>query len=421
MSDDSSQGRDDKTSLQWHFALIPLNMAIGSAGVLSTLVALSLGAKVADIGVMTAAGAVATIILSIGWGRLSDYSGTRKNYLLFLFAGLGPVFLALSIINSVPHLIVFYILINCFSSGISPIGVMYTVESLKGKNWQRNVARYNSMASVGNIVGLALNTAISQYLQTRWLFYTSSAMCFLAAYILWKTGQEPQITLERHHFSVRSFHEMEKLLSPRPVLHYVNLRRIGIPRNLTKLKPLHLLFLASFIHWTGILFFGVGQTPLMRDLNLSDSMILAVNATTSVASAAAFSWIAPHVKSNNRKWLRNVVSVRVGLIICWAVLPIFTLRPISSVYLFPLVFSIVFSIFYSLIWLPISTFAISQAPPGHSGSVQGELQSAIGVGNAIGSYVGGLTITAIGYSAGFIIAAAIAALAIPVLAKIDMT
>lgn len=81
---------------RWHVSIIPLYMAIGSPGLLATLLALSLGASVVEIGAMTAAGAVSTFIFSIVWGKLSDFSGIRKRYLLFFAIALEPIFLMLS-------------------------------------------------------------------------------------------------------------------------------------------------------------------------------------------------------------------------------------------------------------------------------------------------------------------------------------
>ena len=178
---------DQKTTTRWQVSVIPIYIAIGSIGLLATLVALSLGANVADIGAMTATGAVATFVFSTVWGRLSDFSGRRKRHLLFFFIVLGPGFLAMSTVNSIPQLILLYTLLIGISSGVAPIAVMYAVECSKGKNWQGRVARYNSITSVGNILELVVYSFGARFYETRTLFYISSLMCLLAALILWIT------------------------------------------------------------------------------------------------------------------------------------------------------------------------------------------------------------------------------------------
>ena len=406
---------------RWHISIIPLYMAIGSPGLLATLLALSLGASVVEIGAMTAAGAVSTFIFSIVWGKLSDFSGIRKRYLLFFAIALGPIFLMLSMANSVQQVILIYTLGSALTAGVAPIAVMYTVECCRLEDWQDGVARYSSVASVGNILGLLTYTAAAPFLETRWLFYISSATCLSAAIFLWRMGQEPEVTLERHPFPVRSLRDAERFLSPRPFLHYLDLRRIKPPKNLRQMSPLQLLFLAAFIHWTGISLFGVGQTPLMKALGLTDSLILAINVVTGITAAIAFAWIAPRIKSSRKQTLNLIIVARCSLILCWAALPFFLIHPFSLVFIFPLSISIVFNVLYALIWLPITNFAISQAPANQKGSVQGELLSATALAGAVGSAVGGLVIAAYGYTAGFVLASIIALLPLPILSRFDIS
>jgi MFS family permease len=394
-------------------------MAIGSSGLLVTLVALSLGASVADVGVMAACGSAGAIVLSVVWGRLSDFSGRRKKYLLFFFIVLGPIFLALSMANSVPQLILLYAALASIASGVAPIAIMYTVECYKGKNWQVGVGRYNFFSSVGSLLGFLTYAVVAEFYETHWLFYVSAAMCLLAFILLWRTGREPEITLERYPFPVGNSVDSEKILSPKSIWNHMDIRRLKVPRNLEQLKPLQLLFLASFVHWTGISFFGVGQTPLMRSLGLSDSLILVVNSAAVAAQAIAFVRIAPHLKSNGGRLLNRVVFARGGLILCWAALPILAFHS-SFVFIFLLIASVVWSILYAMIWLPITNYAISQAPADRKGSVQGELLSATGVANAVGSALGGLVITAYGYTVGFIFASIIAMATIPIISRIDV-
>ncbi len=406
--------------MRWHFSLIPLYMAVGSSGLLITLVALSLGASVADIGIMAAIGSAGAIVLSVVWGRLSDFSGRRKKYLLFFFIILSPIFLALNMVNSVLQLILLYVALASIASGVAPIAIMYTVECCKGKNWQESVGRYNFVTSVGSLLGFLTYAVVAEFYETRWLFYVSAAMCLSAFILLWRTGREPEMTLERHPFPVGSPSDAEKILSPRSIWGRMDIRRFKIPRNLKQLKPLQLLFLASFVHWTGISFFGVGQTPLMKSLGLSDSLILVINSAAVAAQAIAFVRIAPHMKSKGGRLLNNVVFARGGLILCWAALPLFYFPSVSFVFLFLLMASIVWSILYAIIWLPITNYAISQAPMDRKGSVQGELLSATGVANAVGSALGGLVITTCGYSVGFVLASVIAMLTIPIISRIGV-
>jgi MFS family permease len=409
----------EKPETLWHLALIPLYIAIGSVGLLATLVALSLGASVADIGVMTSTGGLATVVFSVLWGRLSDLSGRRKRFLLFFITLLSPILVAFSMVQSVPQLIVLYALLVCVASGVSPVGIMYTVERNKSKNWRSGVARYSSMTSFGNILGLLVYTVVAQFYETQWLFYISAVMCLFAAILLWRFGQETERARDGHPFSLRGFKDVERFFSPTSIRQSLGMRRPQLPHKLNQLKPLQLLFLAAFVHWIGITFWGVGQTPLMKDLGLSDSHILAINGAAGAAQAIAFVELAPRITSNHKGVLSRIVAVRGGLILCWAALPLLFVHPVSLAFTILLIVSIAWNVFYTMIWLPITTFAIVQAPIDRQGSVQGELLSIIGVSNAIGSYCGGLVITAYGYTISFILASGIVMLTIPIISRVD--
>ena len=174
----------------------------------------------------------------------------------------------------------------------------------------------------------------------------------------------------------------------------------------------------AFIHWTGISIYAVGMTPLMKALGLSDSLILALNVGNGIAAAASFIWIAPRAKTGTQH-LKELILARSILVLCWAPLPLLIINPPSYVFIFPLIISAAINFFYAMLWLPLSSFAISLAPEDRKSSVMGQLISATAIAGAIGSAVGGILITAYGYSVGFIIASGIMLLAIRTVTRIN--
>ena len=158
----------------------------------------------------------------------------------------------------------------------------------------------------------------------------------------------------------------------------------------------------------------------MEDLGLSDSTILAINASIYAVLVVAFTKIVPSLKQNHMKLIRLAIFSRAFLILCWGALPIFLIHPLPYVFVFPLLFSLLFNLFYSILWIPIVTFAIASAPENSKGSTQGELLSALAVANVIGAALGGIVITTFGYTIGFVIAAIICILTIPVISRINM-
>ena len=416
---DSHLGKGVKTP--WSLAIVPLNMAIGSSGILLTLRVLALGGSVAQVGLLAATNATATIIFSTLWGKLSDSSGARKKYLMALFLALAPIFLVLSVVNSVPELILFYGVLAIFTSGVSPIAVMLVVERCKSKNWEGEVARYNSISGVGNICGLFLNTIAALFFKVSWLFYISSALCLVALFMVWRFAEEPEITLERHFFPVRSLRYAEKVLSPKSIFHFLDIRRFRTAKiKMFKLKPLQLLFLGCFVQWSGIYFFSVGEIPLMKALGMSNSLILALNASASFVSIFAFSRIIPSLKQSHRKVIETSILWRSAFILCWAGISLLLIYPIPYGFLFPFVLSVIWPISYAMIWLPIVTHTISSSPVNKKSTTQGVLMSTIAIANVLGSTLGGFVMSTFGYTIGFISAAVITLLSTLIFSRVDV-
>lgn len=409
-----------RNNTPWYLSVIPLNMAIGAITVISTLLILSLGETVTEVGLMISSGAVATIIFSIIWGELSDRTGLRKRYLLLIFILLAPTFFLLSTASPIPQVVLYYTLLSIFSSGVAPIAVMSTVETCIGKNWQKEVAMYNSISSLGTILGFAMNSLLALFLQLKWLFIVSAALCLISAAMLWKIGRESYITLERHAFPIRSLRDAERLFSP--ILHRLDLRHFRVPRSLKQFKPLQLLFLACFIQWTGINFYSVGTTPLMENFGLSDSAILAINTCVYAVLALSFAKIVPSLKQDKKKLMNKAIYGRALLIVGWGIFSLFVTRsfPYVLIFFFPLILTTTLNLLYTILWLPIVTFTVSSAPEHSKGSSQGELLSVIALSNAFGSALGGLVMGSMGYAIGFFTAAIISVLAVPIISRIEM-
>jgi predicted MFS family arabinose efflux permease len=109
--------------------------------------------------------------------------------------------------------------------------------------------------------------------------------------------------------------------------------------------------------------------------------------------------------------------VRAILVFCWAPLPYFISHSWEYAFILPLVASAL-NQFYTLLWLPLTSLAIQQAPEDRKSSAVAQLISATEIASAIGSAGGGIIISNYGYTTGFIIAGIIRLLAVPIMSKI---
>jgi MFS family permease len=393
-------------------------MALGSIKVVITLAALQLGASLFDIGLIIGANAAATIIFSIGWGRLSDYFGLRVRFLLVFFLASAPIFVLLGLAGSVWQLIVLYGVLAVATAGIQPIAAMYAVEYREGRNWQREIIKYNAYWNIGVIAGLVVNSLVALVVPLSWMLYLAAAFCGVSALILWRTAKEPDLPLEREAYAIMPLQDEEKPATM-SVLDYFDVRKIS-PKRLLRLKPVHLLFLACLVHWTGVYIYGVGEVPLMSAIGLSASVILSINVAENVATVVSFSNIVPRVKIDYQRLVGLMVASRSVLILLWVGLTVFLATQVAYVFIFPLILEILFLVCYALVWYPIMCFAISQAQFGKKGTIQGELLAVVSLANVLGALIGGAIIGAFGYAVGFAVAAGISALAIPLIRRINI-
>ena len=121
-----------------------------------------------------------------------------------------------------------------------------------------------------------------------------------------------------------------------------------------------------------------------------------------------------------QKLMTAMITARSLIILSGAGLTVFILYPSSGAFILPLIFEILFLPCYALLWYPITCFAISQAEFNRKGTTQGQLLSIVSLANVIGALIGGFLIAVLGFAVGFMVSAAIAVLALPILQYINI-
>lgn len=402
----------------WYFSLIPINMAVGSVRVVITLAALALGATIFEIGLLIALNSLVSIAVSIGWGRVSDYFGLRIRFLIIFLLAAAPLFVLLGLTTAVWQMILLFTILALATAGIQPIAAMYAVEYKGGKDWQKEIVKYNSYLNTGVIAGLVFSSLITLVLPLNWLLYLESVFCVLSALILWRTAKEPDLPLERQAYSTANLEEKEEEATA--VFDYIKIRNFKLRQFLRRLKPIHLLFIACLIHWTGVYTYVVGETPLMNAIGLSASVIFSINVAENLATVVSYSTIVPRVKMDYQKLVTLMMGSRSALILGWVGLTVFITTRVSYTFIFPLILTVLLLLFYALLWYPIMCFAISQAQPNKKGQTQGELVAVVSLANVLGGIIGGVVIGTFGFAVGFAVAALIAASALPILRYLNI-
>jgi MFS family permease len=315
-------------------------------------------------------------------------------------------------------LILIFTILAFSTAGIGPIAAMYAVEYREGKDWQKEIVKYNSYLNVGVIAGLVFSSLVALVVPLSWLLYLGSVFCVLSAVLIWRTAKEPDLPLERDAYSTANLEEKEE--EPTSVFDNFNIKNFKMHHLLRRLKPVHLLFIACLVHWTGVYTYGVGEVPLMNAIGLSASVILSINVAENLATVVSYSTLVPRVKLDYQKLVALMMGSRSAFILCWVGLTVFIATRVSYAFIFPLILEVVFLHCYALLWYPIMCFAISQAQFNKRGQTQGELVAVVSLANVLGGIIGGVVIGSFGFAVGFAVAAGISALAIPILRYLNM-
>lgn len=393
-------------------------MAVGSVKIVITLSALALGASLFDIGLLIALNALVSIAVSIGWGRISDYFGLRIRFLVIFFLVSAPLFILLGMASAVWQLILIFTILAFSTAGIGPIAAMYAVEYREGKDWQKEIVRYNSYLNTGVIAGLVFSSLVALVVPLSWLLYLGSVFCVLSAVLIWRTAKEPDLPLERDAYTTANLEEKKE--EPTSVFDNFDIKNLKMRHLLRRVKPVHLLFIACLVHWTGVYTYGVAEVPLMNAIGLSASVILSINVAENLATVISYSTLVPRVKLDYQKLVALMMGSRSAFILCWVGLTVFIATRVSYVFIFPLILEVLFLLCYALLWYPIMCFAISQAQFNKRGQTQGELVAVVSLANVLGGVIGGVVIGTFGFAVGFLVAAGISALAIPILRYLNM-
>ena len=191
--------------------------------------------------------------------------------MVIFFLASAPLFVLLGLANAVWQLIALFTVFAVSTAGIQPIAAMYAVESNEGKNWQKEIVKYNSYWNIGVIAGLVVNSLLALVMPLSWLLYSAAGFCVVSALIVWRTAKKPDLPTEREAYAIINVQDEEQPTTM-SVLDYFDIRKI--PRGLRRLKPVHLLFIACLIHWTGVFSYTVGEYTFKKYPNLKTQNLL---------------------------------------------------------------------------------------------------------------------------------------------------
>jgi len=383
----------------WLIGFILHEMAFGLLSIFVPLyITGTLGGSLTDVGIMAAGANFIAVPFSFFWGYLSDKTRHYRFYILFSFAGMSIFLYLFSLTNVVSVLIGLYIAIAIFHvAHEAPKNVLIS-EYYSRPEWEKSFASYEALTEVGWLSGLVLGFVLSGYgFSGTSLIVLCGILNLVAFAVSFFLVKDPLFVFERRlvaiekvfDFAQRGFSLASKALDGMPVNE--SLRRESMSAFCVGL----LLFSLA----TGMLF-----TPL--PVFFSDSLRLSQSVVFGVFVFNTFGGLMGYVLARRKAEQLDGKSVvkRANLVRCVLSLLLISAAVWASVFTLSLAVLVLAAMGLVYGFFLISTLSLSMEiiPEGKAGA----FNAIVGLGGALGCFLGTYTAETYGFAVLFVVAGA---------------
>ena len=426
-----SKGKSDR----WYYTFLPYNVAGGSTSPMIPLfVTEGLKGTVADVGIVGAISSLASVPANIIWGNLSDTTRKRKVFVLIGFLGLAISLLTMGLSMDMGAYYFGNFLLGAIAAAAAPVSTVIILESFAKEEWAKRIGDFSKISGIGWVLGLVLGTIWLQLAGNdgstvtamRGLFITASALCMVSILLAAKWVPEPTRKMERKEAvgEVPASHLMHferGRYAPTKIIHIMkvsakNLSPHNFPGNLK------MYYIVTFLAFTGFLtFYTAFPIFLKRELGLTISEVFIVYLASSITSALTYSLAG--------RWTSLVGGKKVQ-----------AMAFVGRIFLFPTVFLV--TMLGLSFWPMMAVLCVLHAGIGFcwanlsvAGNTivshisykdfrtesLGAYNAIMGIGTIVGSLVGGLVATSMGYEVTFLVASGfvVSALVLLLVLRVD--
>ena len=364
-----------------------------------------LGGPLLALGAMTSIAIFCSIPASFLWGYLCDKTRHYKAFILLSFASIAIILFLMTLPFARSNLIIFvglYVAMQMLHvAHESPKNVMVT-EHYSRNDWERSFGFYEGLTEIGTIIGLGLGivlfaSSFSFSILTTFTFYICSGLSVVALVLAVALIADPMLIFER------------RLVGIERKLDLTNRGFEGSSRMMDGLRWDGSLKEDSFAGFAlAIIVFALATslffTPLplfLKDgLGLSTSMVYVAYILNSVGATIGYFLIRRSAQSMNiRKQMPRFILLRSILIFALVGVITFSFAPtiLTGVFLIFIGFA------YAMYYIMMLSLSMEVIPEGKAGFFDG----LVGLGSAIGAFLGPFLAFHLSYTSMFIIAAAL--------------
>ncbi|MEM2399368.1 MAG: MFS transporter [Candidatus Bathyarchaeia archaeon] len=270
----------------WWISFILHEMAFGLLSIFIPLYMVALGGSLTQIGIMSSAAILLSILASLLWGYLCDKSGRCKPYIFLSFLTLAIILHTLTLTKDTGLLIALYAIMAFFHMAHETPKNVLIAESYMRRHWEMAYAFYECITEVGWLTGMLIGFYLSaQGLAASYILLDCSVLNLMASILSIFLIKDPELIFERNLVKIeRSIQSAYGGLIA-ALRATSNVGRINIMvENSTKGFCLGLI---AFFTATRILF-----TPLpiflSRDLALQESIVYALFCINSAGGVVGY-------------------------------------------------------------------------------------------------------------------------------------
>jgi len=373
-------------------------MAFGLLSVFLPLyVTLQLGGNITDVGVMVAGANFVAVPFSFLWGYFCEKTQRYRIYILISFLAMTALLFAFSLTTNILLLIVIYSAVAIFHvAHEAPKNVLIS-ESYSRPDWERSFGTYEALTETGWLVGLFLGFVLSGYGLAGASIILVSSVLSLAAFVLALVlVEDPVLVFERQlvalervvGFAQRGLSIASRALDGEQVKERLKNESASI----------FCMGLLAFSLATSMLF-----TPLpiffSGTLGLSQSVVFIVFIFSGLGSLGGYVWSGRMGQGlNNKRVLRGTNLVRGALSLLLITAAIWTSGLTLAVAVIALT---AMGAAYGFFLISVLSLSMELIPEGKAGI----FNAIIGLGGALGCYLGTYIAESYNFQTLFIISA----------------
>ncbi len=358
----------------------------------------AIGGTLVDIGVMMSLALFLTIPASFFWGYICDRTRRYKLYILLSFMSISVLLFLFIFAANVAMFIVLYVVMSMLHVAHEAPKNVLIAEHYPRAEWERSYAFYEGFTEIGFLIGLLVGLFASALsFSSTFTLLLCSGLNFLAFVLSVFLVADPLLIFERRLVGI------EKKID-------FTYRGADVFSDLTDGLPLREKFRGdSFLGFgLGLVLFSFASsiffTPLpiffSQELALPASMIFLVYMLNSGGAMVGYFFIGTRARYiDARKQLKHMVFLRGLLILLFIAVVNFAFYPtvVSSVFLLMLGFA------YAVYSILIISLSMEIIPAGKTGLID----VLVGLGAALGSFLGPYFAETFGYLPQFIVSSAI--------------